>query len=133
MPVKLEIIRTPDEADLNDIRKIRQETSPQGLTCSEAELETFLATGGWIWAGRFNDRIVGVLLAEPQDKRIILSQAGVRKITQRRGVMHQMLQLIQQQAEKEGLALELSTCPGHLKEAALRRGFQPINDKLRYN
>ncbi|MDK2776881.1 MAG: PanM family protein [Pseudomonadota bacterium] len=133
MPVKLEIIRTPDEADLNDIRKIRQETSPQGFTCSDDGLETFLAAGGWIWAGRFNDRIVGVLLAEPQEQRIILSQAGVRQITQRRGVMHQMLQLIQQQARNEGLTLELSTCPNDLRETLFRRGFQQIDDKIRYN
>ena len=133
MPVILEQIHTPTNADWNDLSKIHQDTATTGLTLNRTELEQFLHSGGWILAGRFNDRIVGTILAQQQSKRIMLSQAAVRTITQRRGVMHQLMQAIQRWADQEGLTLVIHNEDAELATALQHRGFQQIGNNFTYN
>ncbi len=103
MPVKLEHLTAPTDADWNDLNKIHQDTAISGLTLSETDMKGWLTADRWIVAGRFNDRVVGAFLAERNQNEVRLSQAGVRSITQRRGVMHQMIHFIQRWADQNTL------------------------------
>lgn len=133
MPIKLEQIQSPNEADWNDLNKIHQETPNNGLVYDQAQLEQWLASGGWLIAGRFNDRIIGVILAKRQDNIVELSQAAVRQITQRRGVMHQMLHFIQRWADENAIQLAISDCPDFLADALSHRHFKQNEGTWRYN
>lgn len=133
MPVRLEHIHTPTAADLADLEKIHNETASDGFTLNARQLTDFLASGGWIMAGRFNDRIIGALLAQAHGDDIELNNAGVRAITQRRGVMHQMIHHISRFAEQEHKRLIIRHCPALLSSALEHRGFQRIGDTFIYN
>ena len=133
MPVRLEHIRTPTAADWLDLEKIHLDTGSTGFAADRATLEQWLADGGWVMAGRFNDRIIGALLARETANGVELSQAGVRTITQRRGVMHQMLHFVQRWAREEGKVVCIAHCPAALENALQHRDFRRINDSWRYN
>ncbi len=135
MPVKLEHIHQPSEADWTDLSKIQQETSPDGLSKDHDALNQWLDNDHWVIAGRFNDRLIGALLAEKINATTVeLSAAGVRAVTQRRGVMHQMIHFIQRWADSEGIQLIIApNCPVALQQALLRRGFESFEDKTLYN
>ncbi len=130
MPVLLEQIHKPNEADWIDLEKIHNDTAPDGLKFNPQQLRHFLDQDGWVLAGRFNDRIIGVILAQKTAQGIKLSQAGVRTITQRRGVMHQLLHFIRQWAKENQLALIIDHCPAHLQNALLKRGFHQQGEQL---
>jgi len=133
VPVKLEHIQSPTDADWNDLEKIHQETATDGLTFGRAALEQHLQNGGWIMAGRFNDRIIGVILASESREGVLLQQAAVRTITQRRGVMHQLLHFIQSWAATEGKRLYAGACPDALIPALQHRGFSAKDTFWMYN
>lgn len=127
MPVLLEQINKPTEADWVDLEKIHLDTASNGLSLNRQQLQVWIEQGGWIMAGRFNDRIVGALLAKQTEHGIELSQAGVRTITQRRGVMHQLLHFIAHWAKENQKTLCIVECPKSLEAALLKRGFV-LND-----
>ncbi|WP_320821448.1 acetyl-CoA sensor PanZ family protein [Thalassolituus sp.] len=137
MPVKLEHLTTPTDADWNDLSKIHQDTAVSGLTLSEIDMKDWLTVDRWIVAGRFNDRVVGAFLVERNQNEVRLSQAGVRSITQRRGVMHQMIHFIQRWADQNTLTLIIGLADTNmndaLKEALIKRGFASKDDALTYN
>ena len=137
MPVKLEHLTAPTDADWNDLNKIHQDTAISGLTLSETDMKGWLTADRWIVAGRFNDRVVGAFLAERNQNEVRLSQAGVRSITQRRGVMHQMIHFIQRWADQNTLKLIIGLTDTNmndaLKEALIKRGFASKGDALTYN
>ena len=125
MPVKLEHIRTPSDADWIDIEKIHKDTAPQqGLTSTPLEISTRIAAGDWMVAARFNDRIIGLLLVRQQDNQVLIDQAGVRTLTQRRGVMHQTITLLGQWATEQSLTLVCQNVPVALQTALEHRGFR---------
>lgn len=130
MPVLLEQIHQPSEADWIDLEKIHNDTATDGLKLNPQQLQNFLDQDGWVLAGRFNDRIIGVCLAQKTAQGIELSQAGVRTITQRRGVMHQLLHFITQWAKENQLSLIIHHCPAHLQPALLKRGFRQQGEQL---
>jgi hypothetical protein len=123
MPVKLEHIKTPTDADWIDIEKIHKDTASQGLTSSPMELSEQLADGDWIVAARFNDRIIGLLVVHQSGQELHLSQAAVRSMTQRRGVMHQTLSLLSKWAQEQALTIVCLDVPRSLQAALARRGF----------
>jgi hypothetical protein len=61
----------------------------------------------------------------------------VRSITQRRGVMHQMIHFIQRWADQNTLTLIIglpdTNMNDALKEALIKRGFASKGDALTYN
>ena len=75
----------------------------------------------------------GVILAMPTEDGLLLHQAGVRSITQRRGVMHQLLHFIQLRARERKQTLLIKDSPDWLSEALQRREFQLINGVFKYN
>lgn len=123
MPVLLEQIHRPTEADWTDLEKIHNDTAHDGLLLNPQQLQQWLDEGGWVMAGRFNDRLIGALLAKETAQGIELSQAGVRRITQRRGVMHQLLHFICAWSKTQGKVLRISSCPSVLAAALEKRGF----------
>lgn len=135
MPVKLEHIHQPSEADWADLNKIQQETTPLGLSQDREQLAPWLDDTHWIIAGRFNDRLIGAVLAQKNpDGSVELTAAGVRTVTQRRGVMHQMMHFIQRWADQENLQLCLTNdCPQAIQDALVRRQFERFADKIIYN
>ena len=135
MPVRLEHIHSPSPQDWIDLQKIHQETAQDGLTLDIDALKQWLKTDHhWILAGRFNDRIVGCCLAALEtDKQVTLSNAGVRSITQRRGVMHQLLHHICLWANQEGKCLQIHTPPADLHSALKKRQFDVIGPDFLYN
>ena len=126
MQLAFECITRPTETDWQDLQKIHQDTAATGLTSDVQELQSFLTKGGEILAGRFNDRIAGVILAMPTEDGLLLHQAGVRSITQRRGVMHQLLHFIQLRARERKQTLLIKDSPDWLSEALQRR----VHDEL---
>ncbi|ASP37474.1 hypothetical protein CHH28_01735 [Bacterioplanes sanyensis] len=134
MPVRLEHIRTPSAQDWIDLGKIHADTQPLGLKMDSTALGDWLQQPNhWLLAGRFNDRIVGCLLAQQQGEVVVLSNAAVRTITQRRGVMHQLLHHVCDWAQHESLALEFHAVPSELEDAVKTRGFLLINNIYRHN
>ncbi|MDQ4423735.1 MAG: acetyl-CoA sensor PanZ family protein [Thalassolituus sp.] len=131
MPVKLEHLTEPTEDDFVDFEKIRNDTAPHGLAVDEP-LREWITENRWIVGGRFNDRIIGALLAERTGDHVRLSKAGVRRITQGRGVMHQMLHFLCKWADEESLTLEFNDSEDSLSEAILRRNFERQGDLLVY-
>ena len=131
MPVKLEHLTEPTQADLIDLERIRAECAPIGLNL-DSDIQTWINSDRWVIGGRFNDRIVGALLAERNGERIFLSHAGVRTITQRRGVMHQMLHFLCRWADQESLTLVIDDSKDSLSESIVRRKFEREGDYLVY-
>lgn len=123
MPVLLEHLHQPSEADWADIEKIHQDTANNGLTLNRAELEQWLVDGGWIMGGRFNDRLIGAVLAKDNGQQVELSHAGVRALTQNRGVMHQLLHFICSWSEEQQKPLLIQTSDHSLQQSLQKRGF----------
>ncbi|MDO6682865.1 MULTISPECIES: acetyl-CoA sensor PanZ family protein [unclassified Oceanobacter] len=122
MPVLLEHIKQPTAADWADIAKIQADTADEQLQAPM--LQQRLANQGWIIAARFNDRIVGVILCTQNQQTITLSNAAVRTITQRRGVIHQTIHLLQHWARDQAMTLRIETAPDTLAPALEKRGFE---------
>ena len=133
MPVRLEHIQQPTDADWQDIGKIHQETVDSGLTDSIETLTERLNNGSWILAGRFNDRIVGLIIATETEQSIQLEQAAVRQITQRRGVMHQLLHHTLKWADEHEKTLIIQSIPTELQTPVERRGFTPKDNIWQHN
>lgn len=124
MPVLLEHLHSPSSADWQDLEKIHLDTAETGLLLNNQQLEQWLADGGWIMAGRFNDRLLGTVLAKDNGDYVELSQAAVRKLTQRRGVMHQLLHFICLWCKDNNKALLVQNAPEFVQQSLLKRGFQ---------
>lgn len=134
MPVKLEHIRTPEAADWQDLEKIHLDTAADGFTKNPEQLQQWLKDGGWIVAGRFNDRLIGAFLAREVAPNVVeLSCAGVRTVTQRRGVLHQMIHFISKWSREEGKTLQVSECPPDFGRALEHREFVRNNTLWTYN
>jgi len=131
VPVRLEHLTSPTAEDWADLAKIQSDTRPHGFA-SAIELEQWITPQRWIIAGRFNDRLVGALLAEQEGDVVTLSQAGVRTITQRRGVMHQLLHFLCRWADESSFELRLHTDSDDFSAALQKRGFVADGELLRY-
>ena len=127
MPVLLEHIHQPTTADWQDLEKIHLDTSDNGFLYNKEQLQQWFNEGGWVMAGRFNDRIIGAVLAKEVAGEVLLSQAGVRTITQRRGVMHQLFHFIGVWRKEEEKTLRINQCPLPLQTALIKRGFVQKN------
>lgn len=123
MPILLEHVSTPSPDDWQDLDKIHQDTQPHGLP-STAHIQQ--NPNCVILGARFNERLVGAILAEIKDDMLVLQAAGVRKSTQRRGVMHQLLQLMcstELPTLPSTLAIHATHLDDHLGNALKKRGF----------
>lgn len=130
MPVVLEHITQPTEDDWEDLEKIRADTGASpgalGFRSTRADLEGKLNDDFWILAGRFNDRLVGAMLLTRQGNELELSQAGVRTITQRKGVLHQLLFLLDRWTNEHDMTVFVHSedTPEELQKAMARRNVE---------
>ncbi len=128
MPIILEHQQNPTSQDWQDLEVIIKENQ-ETFTEHKKTLQAKLKQTSWLVTGRFNQRIVGYLLAQQiSDKRIELSQAYVRKSTQRRGVMHQMIELLSQWADTQQQELSFKQVPKNLQSALSKRQFTATSD-----
>lgn len=123
MPIILEHLTSPTQEDWQDLEKIFQGI-PSQPALLQAEFEDKLNQEFWIAAGRFNDRLVGFILAQRKENQILLSQASVLKISQGRGVMHQLIALLMQWADEQMLELSIKDVPEGLQKSLEIRGFK---------
>ena len=133
MPVRLEHIHQPTDADWQDISKIHQETAANGLCDSPEQLKQKLQQGSWVIGGRFNDRIIGLMVATETEQGVQLEQAAVRAITQRRGVIHQLLHHLQKWAQEEGKVLYFQNVSSEYQAPLSSRDFVNKDDIWIYN
>lgn len=128
MPIILEHTSSPNEQDWQDLERIFQSV-PEYADLSREQLEHQLNDDCWIITGRFNDRVVGSILAKTQpNKSLGLSIACVLAMTQQRGVMHQMMALLLKWADNQKLALSCERVPVHLCQTLITRGFEQQAD-----
>lgn len=128
MPIILEHQHCPNAQDWQDLEVIFNENQTL-FTTSCQQLKAQLNQTFWLITGRFNQRIVGCVLAQKMpNQQILLSQAGVRQSTQGRGVMHQMIELLSQWADTQQLELKLADVPKHLQQALIKRHFVMSKD-----
>lgn len=134
MPIRLEQIRQPTAEDWADLEKIHKDTQSEGLTLSQESIQSWLNAGGLILGGRFNDRLVGMALAKDQQEEsvLLLTQAAVRAVTQRRGVMHQLIELTKSWAKENKRSVIIPQVPEHLCPALEKRSFKATDGVWRY-
>lgn len=127
MPVKLEILRQLNDDDRRDIGKILAETTQPSDPFSDLDqLQSSLNEQQWLFAGRFNDRIVGIIIASrnaTNASQTNLEFAGVRQLTQRRGVIHQLLIHVERWANNEQQQLIIDQISSDFTLALIKRGF----------
>src|SRR5690554_7001755 len=83
MPVLLEHIEEPSTTDWQDLEKIHLDTPIDGFLLNTDQLQEWLKNGGWVMAGRFNDRIVGALLAKEVDGQVLRSEEHTSELQSR--------------------------------------------------
>ena len=143
MPIKLEVLTELNQADKRDIDKIWLDNKDKSIGFLDHEsLEHRLKTGETLFAGRFNDRIAGIILAQ---SNLITSSAvqsagemhlifaAVRTITQGRGVMHQMLHHVQRWSDQQNIRLVVDCGSVEVTAALQHRGFDISDGQLVYH
>lgn len=131
MPVQLEMIQQPNAEDLQDLVKIYKDYLDETDENIESWVEQQLDNKQRLFAGRFNSRLLGAIWAtEKSTKNWHLEQLCVRSITRRRGVARQLMQLLAQQAQKQGITLTIDEhlLPEELTPLLKELGFKPEND-----
>lgn len=121
MPVIVQVIATPSEQDLIDLRKIYAD-APAWLFAPYADADALIEQAsrqGRLIAGRFNDRLLGAAILEQLDDRWRLSHLCVRKVTRERGVARRLLDEARRQAAEAGQPLHLAAPLDHLESQAL--------------
>ena len=143
MPVNLEVLTELNQADQQDIDKICLDNQDKSFSFLDRKrLIDRLNTGERLFAGRFNDRIAGVILAQPRlikpsEAQATVSEmhliyAAVRKITQGRGVMHQMLHHVQRWSDLQNISLIVDCGSVEITAALQHRGFDISDNQLVY-
>ncbi|TBU99313.1 acetyl-CoA sensor PanZ family protein [Stutzerimonas kirkiae] len=126
MPVHVETVSAPSEQDRIDLSRIYQD-APGWLLPPHASagglIESALASGQLI-AGRFNDRLLGAALLQPDETGWRLSHLCVRGITRQRGVGRRIIEEARRRAEAAGQSLHLCAPTEHQEVRALAARMQ---------
>jgi len=119
MPVVVQHLTQPSDQDRQDLLKIYAD-APDWLLAPFADAAELVEQGlaeGRLFAGRFNDRLLGAAWIEREGATWRLSRLCVRQITRRRGVARRLLEEAQRLAVLQGAGLRLSA-PADQAEAA---------------
>ena len=114
MPVVVQHLTQPSDQDRQDLLKIYAD-APQWLLAPFADANELVEHGlaqGHLFAGRFNDRLLGSAWIEQGADTWRLSRLCVRRITRHRGVARRLLEEAQRLAVLQGAALRLSAPDG---------------------
>lgn len=93
MPVTLELIAPPSAQDLIDLEKIYTDYPielPWKVIAKQLENDSELR----LYAGRFNDRLLGACTVKERDNTLEITHLCVRKITRKRHVARDILRLL---------------------------------------
>lgn len=114
MPVVVQHLTQPSDQDRQDLLKIYAD-APSWLLAPFAGPEELVVRGlaeGRLFAGRFNDRLLGAAWIERDGEAWRLSRLCVRQLTRNRGVARRLLEEAQRMAVLQGAALRLSAPQG---------------------
>ncbi|MFR0692338.1 aspartate 1-decarboxylase autocleavage activator PanM [Enterobacterales bacterium AE_CKDN230030158-1A_HGKHYDSX7] len=123
MPVVIQHLTQPSEQDRQDLLKIYAE-APQWLLAPFADAQELVTRGlaeGRLFAGRFNDRLLGAAWIEQGQDTWRLSQLCVRRVTRQRGVARRLLEEAQRLAILQGAALRLIAASDQAEAADFAR------------
>lgn len=123
MPVIVETLAQPSAQDRLDLAKIYAD-APDWLFAPHADGAALVAAGlaaGELFAGRFNDRLLGAALLRRGGDAWQLSHLCVRGITRGRGVGRRLLDEARRLAAEAGKPLRLVAPDGHLESRASPR------------
>ncbi|MFC3608449.1 aspartate 1-decarboxylase autocleavage activator PanM [Stutzerimonas tarimensis] len=121
MPVLIEAVSDPSSQDLSDLAKIYAD-APDWLLQPYQNAAELIEAGlrdGRLFAGRFNDRLLGAALLQRGEPAWRLSHLCVRKVTRRRGVGKRLLEEATRLAIESGHPLHLAAPADHLEAQAL--------------
>ena len=110
MPIYLEKLDSAGGGELQDLVKIYSDY-PHELAANLLSPESWLEqqfSQQQLFVGRFNGRLLAAVWAKPVSGGWQLSKLCVRDITRRRGVARQLLQRLQQEADKQGWQLQFN-------------------------
>lgn len=110
MPVIVQHLTQPSAQDREDLLKIYAD-APAWLLTPFANAEALVEQGlrdGRLFAGRFNDRLLGAAWVERNADAWCLSRLCVRRVTRGRGVARRLLDEAQHLAILQGATLRLS-------------------------
>lgn len=119
MPVVVQHLIQPSEQDRQDLLNIYAD-APGWLLAPFNDAQALVEQGlreGRLFAGRFNDRLLGAAWIERNESTWQLSRLCVRRVTRNRGVARRLLEEAQRFAILQGAALCLSA-PAQQADAA---------------
>lgn len=119
MPVVVQHLTQPSEQDRQDLLRIYAD-APGWLLAPFTDAQALVERGlgdGKLFAGRFNDRLLGAAWIERNESTWRLSRLCVRRVTRNRGVARRLLEEAQRLAILHGAALRLSA-PAQQADAA---------------
>lgn len=96
MPVILEQVSQASPQDLIDLEKIYLDY-PSELRWSDVQAKLHKDSSLSLYAGRFNDRLLGAVLVRAKDNKLLLEDFCVRAITRQRFVARDILRLLLEQ------------------------------------
>lgn len=106
MPVILDCIDQSQAQDLIDLEKIYADY-PTDLRWPDVQKKLAQNPGLKLYAGRFNDRLLGAVTAQKDGEKLILDDFCVRSITRKRSVARDILRLLLEQETAQHVELTL--------------------------
>lgn len=107
MPVILDHVTQASEQDLIDLEKIYADY-PAATRWADIQNKVANNSGIKLYAGRFNDRLLGAVTAKNENGKLVLNDFCVRAITRKRFVARDILRLVLEQ--ESASTVELSIC-----------------------
>lgn len=123
MPVTLETVANPTEQDLVDLEKIYADYPPATDWASlQQTLEQNPAMT--LYAGRFNNRLLGAVSVTEEDGNLALNHLCVRAITRERHVGRDILRLLLAKYPEKSFSLKLCTDSPATEKLLANAGFE---------
>ena len=128
MPLTLEQVISPTEQDLIDLEKLFQDY-PEQTRWQDVQQWLSENPDTQIFAGRFNDRLLGAVTLTTHANEITINHLCVRKVTRQRAVGKDLLRLIF--AQNKGAQFSITICHSSEANKALLKklGFTEHNDQ----
>jgi RimJ/RimL family protein N-acetyltransferase len=116
MPVLLQKISDPSDQDWVYLSNIAMAVFPSLHSEKIAELKEWSNRANdegeyFFTIGRFNDRIVCVIKSHQLNQKVYFTDWWVHEKTQRRGVSHQMIQLLKKWANENDYEIHIKDVP----------------------
>ncbi|MDD7806050.1 MAG: acetyl-CoA sensor PanZ family protein [Endozoicomonas sp. (ex Botrylloides leachii)] len=117
MPVTVERIYSPSKQDFEDLQKIYQDAPKWVIedtqpSTNESAIKALIHSASkkelrYLYAARFNSRLLAAILVDEQDGSWLLHSLCVRKLTRGRGVGDRLLTSVAQHAKYRGKLIKI--------------------------